>query len=72
MEWRPIETAPAVGTWCVGRTEGEGRAPAFVGKVYDNPFPDLQGKLCLIDVWTGKWKVVTGWMPLPLSTVTGE
>ena len=64
-EWQPIETAPPPNTWVVGRLDGEGCAPAFVGQVYKNPF-HAEG-LSLIDGWTGKWKQVTAWMPLPFS-----
>ena len=66
MEWQPIETAPE-DVWIVGRLDGSARAPAFIGKKYDDPFgrESATPHLALVDEWTGRWKVVTGWMPLP-------
>ena len=65
-EWQPIDSAPE-DKWIVGKLEGNARAPAFVGKKYDERFPRDSGepRLALIDEWTGRWKLVSAWMPLP-------
>lgn len=64
--WLPIETAPD-GEWIIGKLAGSDRPPAFVGKKYDDPFhrDGDEPHLALIDPWSGKWKVVIAWMPLP-------
>ena len=61
--WQPIETLPD-NRWVIGKLEGEGRAPAFVGKKYELA-ERAWGRAALIDEWSGKWKEVSAWMPLP-------
>lgn len=61
-EWQPIETLPK-NEWVLGlRPEGEGYAPAFVGKSYDiRPGALLNG-------WSGKWAMCIAWRPLNLPS----